>query len=187
MVRPGRHMSIRNGLLALLSDGPRYGFQLKKEFEEYTAGFWELNVGQVYTTISRLVRDGLVIEDTDAEGTPEHGAEAQRLFRLTDAGATELEAWFTNPRESDRFERDELTIKIAMAIATGHPHISEMIHLQRIEATGVLQNLTRRKATTDPDDLASAVVIDAAISRVDAELRWLDLAEARLNQRGRTT
>lgn len=179
-------MSIRNGLLALLSDGPRYGFQLKKEFEEYTAGFWELNVGQVYTTISRLVRDGLVVEDTDTDSAPEHGAEAQRLFRLTDAGASELEAWFATPRDSDRFERDEMTIKIAMAIATGHPNISEMIRAQRDEATGVLQNLTRRKAKTDPDDIASAVVIDAAVSRVDAELRWLDLADARLNQRGRT-
>lgn len=180
-------MSIRNSLLALLSDGPRYGFQLKKEFEEYTAGFWELNVGQVYTTIGRLVRDGLVVEETDTENSPDHGADAQRLFRLTDAGATELESWFANPRESGRFERDELTIKIAMAIATGHPNISEMIHAQRVEATEVLQDLTRRKTKSDPDDIASAVVIDAAISRVDAVLRWLDLAEARITQRRRAT
>lgn len=167
-------MSIRNALLALLSDEPRYGFQLKKEFEEYTAGFWPLNVGQVYTTLGRLVRDGLVVEVED------NASEEQRCFELTKAGTAELEAWFATPRSSDNFERDELTIKIALAVAKNHPGIRDLIQTQRVEATTVLQMLTRRKATADPDDLYGTLITDAAISRVDSELRFLDLAEARI-------
>jgi len=168
-------MSIRNGLLSLLVDGPKYGFQLKKEFEEATGSFWPLNVGQVYTTLSRLVRDEMVTEEGGGDDT-------QKSYRLTERGRDDVRAWFSTPRPADTLERDELTIKVALAIATGQPHVIDLLQAQRTEATGVLQSLTRRKARLEPADLSQAIVLDAAVARLDGELRWLDLCEARLRQ-----
>ena len=70
-------MSVPHALLALLSEGPKYGLRLQKEFEARTGEVWPLNVGQVYTTLQRLERDGLVETDdgrrrTVAEAVPDH-------------------------------------------------------------------------------------------------------------------
>jgi DNA-binding PadR family transcriptional regulator len=180
-------VSIRFGLLALLGDGPKYGFQLKKEFEDTTADMWRLNVGQVYTTLGRLVRDGLVTEEGDgqrARGSGEHGPEdAQRSYRLTSRGREELAEWFSAPRRNETPDRDELTIKVAMALSTPGIDVVALIGAQRVEATGALQQLTRRKARLDPDDLSQVAVLDAASTRLEAELRWLDLVEARVAER----
>jgi len=186
-------MSIKHGLLALLGEGPRYGFQLKKEFEELTGLFWPLNVGQVYTTLGRLVRDGLIAEElsptTDglevtAAGKDSQSSvgsdDSQRSYRLTERGRDEVRAWFATPRPATTPERDELTIKVALAVATNRPDVTDMIQGQRNEATSAIQALTRRKARLEPTDLSQAVVLDAAIARLDAELRWLDLTSARL-------
>ena len=74
-------MSVRHALLALLSEGPKYGLQLRQEFETTTGEIWPLNVGQVYTTLQRLERDGLVESDDDAEE-----AGPQKGFRITESG-----------------------------------------------------------------------------------------------------
>ena len=166
-------MSIKNGMLSLLTEGPKYGFQLKKEFEEATGNFWPLNVGQVYTTLGRMVRDGLVTE----EGVDDEG---QRSYRLSPTGHDEVKSWFGTPRVTDQYERDELTIKVAMAVAANRPDVEDMLQAQRSEATSALQSLTRRKSRLEPNDISQAVVLDAAIARLDAELRWLDLTSARL-------
>jgi DNA-binding PadR family transcriptional regulator len=173
-------MSIKHGLLTLLGEGPRYGFQLKKEFEELTGELWAINVGQIYTTLGRLVRDGLVAEE-EAPGADD----SLQGYRLTDAGREEVRRWFATPRPTDAPERDELTIKVALAVATGRDDVEAMLQDQRTDATATLQALTRRKARLAPDDLSQAVVIDSLIARVDAELRWLDLTSARL--RAQTT
>lgn len=174
-------MSIRNGLLALLGSGPAYGFQLKKEFEEATADFWPLNVGQVYTTLARLVRDGLVVEEPAGEGSGgDEGDASTRRYRLSGEGRAAVDDWLAAPRRSGSMERDELTIKVAVAVATGHDDVRGLIQAQRSETTSALQQLTRRKARLDPADVGGAIVLDAAIARLDAELRWLDLTEARL-------
>ncbi len=171
-------MSIKNGLLSLLLEGPKYGFQLKKEFEEVTGHVWSLNVGQVYTTLGRMVRDGLVTEEEGDDART--GDDGQRSYRLSLAGREAVDAWFTSPRATDQHERDELTIKVAMAVAADRPDIADLLQAQRSEATSSLQALTRRKARLEPDDISQAVVLDAAISRLDAEVRWLDLTTARL-------
>jgi len=168
-------MSIKFGLLALLRSGPKYGYELKKEFEDATAEFWPLNVGQVYTTLARLMRDGLVDEEA---GTASE--EGQRMYRSTAQGAEALDDWFATPRPADQFERDELTIKVAMAVASGVADVEELLQSQRSAATSSLQALTRRKSRLADDDVSQAVVVDAAIARLDAEVRWLDLTSARL-------
>ena len=175
-------MSIRNGLLALLSDGPEYGFALKKQFEERTAELWPLNVGQVYTTLGRLVRDGLVDEVTAAggSGSSAGGDAGQREYRLTEPGREELAAWIRSPRPRDVPDRDELVIKIVLAEGLDGVDLLDVVDEQRAVSTEALQRLTRQKAAIDPSDIGRVLALDAVILQVEAELRWLDLCEARV-------
>src|SRR5687767_3376001 len=98
-------MSVPHALLALLSEGPKYGLQLRQEFEARTGEVWPLNVGQVYTTLQRLERDGLVESDDGAAEGP------QKTFRITAVGETELAKWLTTPPDLSSPPRDELVIK----------------------------------------------------------------------------
>ena len=104
-------MSIKHGLLALLERGPMYGYQLRAAFEESTGGTWPLNIGQVYTTLSRLERDGLV------HPLPANDA-GQRPYEITAAGRKDLAAWFATPISRTDRPRDELAIKLALALTT---------------------------------------------------------------------
>lgn len=174
-------MSIRNGLLALLSDGPEYGFALKKQFEERTAELWPLNIGQVYTTLGRLVRDGLVEEASGREGVVSRSEDAsQREYRLTPLGRDELRAWIEAPRPRDVPDRDELVIKIALAEHLGGVDLLAVVDAQRAVSIEALQRLTRAKASIDAADLGQLLAMDAVVLQVEAELRWLDLVEARV-------
>ena len=163
-------MSIRNGLLALLEGGPKYGYQLRVEFEAATGATWPLNVGQVYTTLNRLERDGLV----EPAGTADESGKV--VYRITEAGRTELAAWFDEPIEHDARPRDELVIKVAMAVATPTVDALAVIDAQREAAHRAIRAATRRKAGP-ATDLATALVHEAAIFAAEAEVRWLDHCE----------
>src|SRR5258706_12257861 len=99
-------MSVRHALLALLSEGPKYGLQLRQEFEARTGEVWPLNVGQVYTTLQRLERDGLV-ESDDATGDG-----PQKRYRITPSGEAELANWLRTPPDTSPPPPAELGIKI---------------------------------------------------------------------------
>ena len=103
-------MSVRHALLALLSEGPKYGMRLRQEFEAGTGEVWPLNVGQVYMTLQRLERDGLVASDGEGAAGP------QRTYRLTGEGRAELRSWLGPPPDSDVPPRDELVIKVLVAM-----------------------------------------------------------------------
>ncbi|MFB9877102.1 PadR family transcriptional regulator [Planobispora siamensis] len=162
-------MAIRQGLLALLSRGPRYGYQLRTEFEASTGATWPLNIGQVYTTLSRLERDGLVASgDQDDQG--------RVVYSITEAGRTEMERWFSTPvAQSDR-PRDELVIKLAMAVAAG-AEVRPVIQAQRAATMRTLQRLTRTKRAST-DGPAQTLVLESMIFQAEAEQRWLDHCEA---------
>src|SRR5215212_7170742 len=103
-------MSIRHALLALLSEGPKYGLQLRQEFEAGTGEVWPLSVGQVYTTLQRLERDGLVASDDGDSAGP------QKHFQITSEGAAELAAWLRTPPDLSSPPRDELVIKVLVGV-----------------------------------------------------------------------
>lgn len=171
-------MSVRLGLLALLAEGSAHGYQLKTDFEHRTGGSWALNIGQVYTTLQRLERDGLV------EALPSVGDRNE--YRITHDGEAALEAWFGTPVLPEAPGRDELTIKVLLAVAAGNVDVSGVIQRQRRASVEQLQAYTRRKAQSDPErDLAFLVLIDALIFRTEAEVRWLDACEARIAALGR--
>ncbi len=174
-------MSIKYGLLALLERRPMYGYQLRSEFERSTGATWPLNIGQVYTTLSRLHRDGLVEEAEDAGEPAEQG---KVVYRLTDAGRTDLTRWFTTPVTQDDRPRDELAIKVALAVTTPGVDARAVVQAQRTATVRHLQELTRLKANPGEDDLAWLLVLDSMIFRAEAEVRWLDHSETRLARMG---
>jgi DNA-binding PadR family transcriptional regulator len=165
-------MSIRYGLLALLRRGPMYGYQLRVAFEETTGGTWPLNIGQVYTTLSRLERDGLAVP-LPASDT------GQRPYSITEAGHADLDTWFTTPVQRGERPRDELAIKLALALTTAGVDVPRVIQAQRTATMRALQEYTRLKArTAAPVDLSWLLVLDAMIFQAEAEVRWLDHCEA---------
>ena len=174
-------MSVRHGLLALLEPGPKYGYQLRAEFESATGGTWPLNVGQVYTTLSRLDRDGAV------EGVGDPDDTGRVTYRITAVGRRELAEWLDSPIEHEARPRDELVIKVAMAVTTPGVDALAVIDAQRAAAQRAIRAATRRKAADPPPDLAGRVIVEAAIHAAEAEVRWLDHCEALLRATPRPT
>jgi DNA-binding PadR family transcriptional regulator len=173
-------MSVRHALLALLSEGPKYGLQLRQEFEARTGEVWPLNVGQVYTTLQRLERDGLVESDGDDDG--DEGP--QKGFRITEAGATELDEWLRTPAEVVPPPRDELVIKVLVALTVPGVDVHDVVQTHRRHLVETMQRYTHLKGETPEDDLGLALIVDAEIFRLDAAVRWLDAADARLARFG---
>jgi len=167
-------MSVRHALLALLREGPKYGLQLRQEFEAGTGEVWPLNVGQVYTTLQRLERDGLV-EAEDGEEGP------QRAFHLTDEGRDELDAWLRTPPDMSSPPRDELVIKVLVALRLTDVDMTELIQVHRRQLVELMQQYTRLK-DEDTEDLGLSLVVDAEIFRLDSLIRWLDTVDGRLKR-----
>ncbi|MBF9127540.1 PadR family transcriptional regulator, partial [Plantactinospora sp. S1510] len=174
-------MSVRHALLALLAEGPKFGLQLRQEFEERTGEVWPLNVGQVYTTLQRLERDGLVeSEDIQAEGP-------QKGFRITAVGSSELAAWLRTPPDAALPPRDELVIKVLVALTVPGVDVHEVVQVHRRHLIEAMQRYTRLKADASEQDIGVGLVVDAELFRLEAAVRWLDAADARLTRRPATT
>jgi DNA-binding PadR family transcriptional regulator len=172
-------MSVRYAVLALLSEGPKYGLQLRDEFEKRTGEVWPLNVGQVYTTLQRLERAGLVDSESDADSEPG----LQKAYRLTAEGAAELDNWLRTPPELASPPRDELVIKVLVAIHVPGVNVHEVIQAHRRRVVELMQEWTRVKRDASEDDVSLALVVDAELFRLDSVVRWLDAADSRLNRR----
>ena len=172
-------MSVRHALLALLSEGPKYGLQLRQEFEARTGEVWPLNVGQVYTTVQRLERDGLVESDDAAKDGP------QKNFRITLAGADELSEWLRTPPDLASPPRDELVIKVLVALRVPGVDVHDVIQVHRRYVVELMQQWTRLKEDAAEHDLAFVLVVDAELFRLDSVIRWLDAADGRLKRQRR--
>jgi len=173
-------MSVRHALLALLSEGPKYGLQLREEFEANTGQVWPLNVGQVYTTLQRLERDGLVTAIADGESGGEPGP--QKAYRITGAGSAELAGWLRVPPDLSAPPRDDLVMKVLVAVRVPGTDVSEVIQAHRRYLVQLMQEWTRLKADDNGRDVAFSLVVDSELFRLDSVVRWLDAAEARLRR-----
>ena len=171
-------MSVPHALLALLSERPKYGLRLQSEFEARTGEVWPLNVGQVYTTLQRLERDGLVETDDGASAR-------QKSYRITPAGDRELHDWLRTPPDLVPPPRDELVIKVLVALQVPGTDVHEILQAHRRHVIEVMQRYTRIKAAATESDVALALVADAELFRLEAIVRWLDSADIRLKQRPR--
>ena len=169
-------MSVRQSLLAILDQGPCYGYQLRAEFDRRTGSTWPLNVGQIYNTLDRLERDGFVSKGaTDEDG--------HVYYEITDAGSLEVSAWITSPVERGQGTRDELAIKLSVAATLPGVDVGDLIRAQRLSSRARLATLSRAADALEvdgPEELAHALVRDSMILQAEAELKWLDRAEQRL-------
>jgi DNA-binding PadR family transcriptional regulator len=169
-------MSVRHALLALLSEGPKYGLQLREEFEARTGEVWPLNVGQVYTTLQRLERDGLVESDDTAHEGP------QKTFRITAQGEQELAGWLRTPPDLSAPPRDELVMKVLVAMRVPGTDVHEVVQVHRRYLVELMQQWTRIKEAEAEADLNLALVVDAELFRLDSVIRWLDAADGRIKR-----
>lgn len=171
-------MSVRHALLALLSEGPKYGLQLREEFEANTGQVWPLNVGQVYTTLQRLERDGLVAAADSESADPG----PQKAYRITDAGSAELAEWLRVPPDLSTPPRDDLVMKVLIAVRVPGTDMAEVIQAHRRYLVQLMQEWTRLKEDDNGRDLAFSLVVDSELFRIDSVVRWLDAAEGRLRR-----
>lgn len=173
-------MSVRQSLLAILAQGPCYGYQLRAEFDRRTGSTWPLNVGQIYNTLERLERDGLA-EKGEVDG------QGHVYYEITDAGRDAVQDWLVCPVARGQGTRDELAIKLAVASTLPGVDAAHVLRSQRTASLSRLQELTSaRYAGPDPDGpeaLAWSLVMDSMIFAAEAELRWLDHAQDRLSSR----
>lgn len=170
-------MSVRQSLLAILDQGACYGYQLRAEFDRRTGSTWPLNVGQIYNTLERLERDGLVERGTADE-------QGHVYWEITDSGSTEVASWLSSPVVRGEATRDELAIKLAVAATLPGVDFAAVIQAQRGASLRHLQNLNRAQYAggdeDGPEGLAWSLVIDSMSFAAEAEIRWLDHTEQRL-------
>jgi len=170
-------MSIGHTLLGLLETGPRHGYDLKRAFDERFGHDRPLHYGQVYSTMSRLLKNGLV----EVEGIePGEGPERKR-YAITDAGITDVATWLGRPEKPEPYLQSTLYTKVVLALLTGRD-AAELLDVQRSEHLRLMRELTRRKKG---GDLADQLICDHALFHLEADLRWLELTAARLDQLAR--
>ncbi|WP_432109819.1 PadR family transcriptional regulator [Streptomyces sp. AA1529] len=165
-------MSIGHTLLGLLETGPRHGYDLKRAFDERFGQDKPLHYGQVYSTMSRLLKNGLV----EVEGRePGEGPERKR-YAITDAGVTDVQEWLATPEKPEPYLHSTLYTKLVLALLTGRDGAA-LLDTQRAEHLRLMRELTRRKTG---GDLADQLICDHALFHLEADLRWLETAAARL-------
>ena len=163
---------MRFPLLALLANGPAHGYELKQAMEQqFGSVLPPLNAGQIYTTLSRLERDGLVDDDPVAQ----NGRPNKRVYQLTEAGRMELRGWVADATPAARL-RDDFFVKLVLAPAAGIADPLELIDRQR---AAYLQALRELDDAATGDDV-SALLVEGAALRLEADLKWLDLCEQRM-------
>ncbi|MEU7111227.1 PadR family transcriptional regulator [Streptomyces sp. NPDC046182] len=167
-------MSIGHTLLGLLESGPRHGYDLKRAFDEKFGHDRPLHYGQVYSTMSRLLKNGLVEVDSIEAG---EGPERKR-YAITEAGVTDVEQWLSRPEKPEPYLQSTLYTKVVLALLTGRG-AAELLDVQRAEHLRLMRDLTRRKKD---GDLADQLICDHALFHLEADLRWLELTAARLDR-----
>ena len=167
-------MAIGTTLLGLLEGGPRHGYDLKREYDERFGADRQLPYGQVYATLARLLKRGLVeVESVEPGAGPE-----RKRYAITTAGVTDVERWLSEPEQPEPYLQNTLYAKVVLALLTGRG-ADALLDAQRAEHLRLMRELTRRKSAGDSAD---QLICDHALFHLEADLRWLELTAARLAQ-----
>lgn len=167
-------MSISHTLLGLLEAGPRHGYDLKRSYDERFGHDRPLHYGQVYSTLSRLLKNGLV----EVTGIESGEGPDRKRYTVTDAGVTDVETWLRTPVKPVAYLQNTLYTKVVLALLSGRDAV-DVLDIQRAEHLQAMRELTQRKTG---GDLADALICDHALFHLEADLRWLELTSARLGQ-----
>ncbi|MEU4116715.1 PadR family transcriptional regulator [Kitasatospora sp. NPDC028055] len=166
-------MALGQMLLGLLEDQPRHGYDIKRLYDDHFGRDRALHYGQVYATLSRLLKNGLVV----VEGVEAGGGPDRKRYAITDAGVTDLAGWLARPEDPQPYLQSTLYHKVVLAILTGRS-ATEVLDVQRAEHLRTMRELTRRKLG---GDLTDELICDHALFHLEADLRWLELTAARLD------
>lgn len=170
-------MSVGHTFLGLLESGPRHGYDLKRSYDERFgpgAGGRPMHYGQVYATLSRLLKNGLV----EVDGVEPGAGPERKRYAITDAGVTDVAQWLAQPEHPEPYLQSTLYTKVVLALLTGR-RATDILDTQRSEHLQLMRELTRRRSG---GDLAEQLVCDHALFHLEADLRWLELTAARLDQ-----
>jgi DNA-binding PadR family transcriptional regulator len=166
-------MSVSKTFLGLLENEASYGYDLKREYDKYFGTDRPVAYGQVYSTLARLLKSGLVTVDSEPGDGPE-----RKRYAITEAGVADVERWLSEPEAPEPYLQNVLYAKVVLALRTGRP-ATEVLDTQRAEHLQVMRDLTRRKAS---GDLVDQLICDHALFHLEADLRWLELTTARLDE-----
>ena len=173
-------MSVRHAVLGLLAQRPRHGYELRAAFEAVVGGEenWDVKPAQIYSTLARLEKSGLVAEDSvSQDGGPE-----KRVYAITPAGRATLIEWFATGIEREH-QRDEFYIKLMLSLASGEANPRTLLQTQRNQLYQEMHAITtQRNGLNSKTELARILLLDKAIMHLEADLRWIDMTEARLDE-----
>jgi DNA-binding PadR family transcriptional regulator len=173
-------MSVRHAVLGLLAQRPRHGYELRAAFQALVGGEgnWDVKPAQIYTTLARLAQGGLVVEDSvEQDAGPE-----KRIYALTQDGRQALQEWFASSIEPEH-QHDEFFLKLMIGLVSGVADPYHLIHAQRAHLFQELHDITEHRSQADPSrELAGILLLDKATMHLEADLRWLDTIEARLDE-----
>jgi DNA-binding PadR family transcriptional regulator len=173
-------VSVRHAVLGLLAQRPRHGYELRAAFEAVAGGEenWDVKPAQIYTTLTRLENSGLVAEQSiEQDSGPE-----KRIYEITPAGYQTLQQWFSEATAAEH-QRDEFFVKLMLALLSEAADPYNLIQTQRTRLYKELHSLTTQRTRVDPGrELARIFLLDKAAMHIEADLRWLDMTEARLDE-----
>jgi DNA-binding PadR family transcriptional regulator len=173
-------MSVRNAILGLLAQQPLHGYKLRAAFEALVGGEdnWDVKPAQIYSTLARLEQSGLVRQEHVEQG----GGPEKRVYAITREGREELASWFVTGVDENR-GRDEFFVKLMLSMSGDGTRPYQVIQAQRGTLYQELHDATARRGRADPRTaLAQILLLDKSIMHIEADLRWLDMIEARLDE-----
>lgn len=173
-------MSVRHAILGLLTQRPRHGYELRAAFSAVVGGDenWDVKPAQIYTTLNRLEEAGLVQQ----ESVQQNGGPEKQIYAVTSAGREALQEWFANGVAPEH-QRDEFFVKLMTGLVSGAADLNRLIQIQRSALYQELHAATTLRDNYDPHtEIAQILLLDKSIMHLEADLRWLDITEQRLDE-----
>lgn len=170
-------MTVKHALLALLYQRPMHGYELGKQLALTFNNDWEVKPGQIASTLARLEEAGLAEHEVEeANGAPE-----RKVYRLTEAGLAELQAWFRQSEVREYQLGDAFYLKLVLSLTGGPVPPEQVLMVQRRELYQVLHQVAELRQRADPArELPWALLLESATMHLEADLRWIEMCEARL-------
>jgi DNA-binding PadR family transcriptional regulator len=167
-------VNVPDTLLGLLEPEPSHGYELKREYDSLFGHDRSLPFGQVYSTLGRLERDGHVAVQGSAPG----GGPERKRYAITDAGVRRLDQWLREPEQPEPHLQAVLFAKVVLALLSGRS-AAAFLDLQR---AAHLDRMRELNAVRKAGPLSRSLLADYGLFHLDADLRWIDLTAARLDQ-----